>query len=352
MLNVCLISPNYALRDEFGSPADPPLGIALIASVLKKNYNLKIIDANALNLNFKDILKKLNEFKAQIIGISCNYSPLHNAAINLAEFIKKNYSPQVKIIAGGNHASALAEYLLKSSQGSIDYIAMGEGEEILPKLLNALENNLDLSNLKGLLYYKDNTLINTGKAFISNNLNSLPMPDYSLLPMKKYLRYNIISMRGCPYNCAYCASKIISGYKVRYREPEHVIEEIKFLLDNYGHKHFWFSDDTFTSNINYNLKLLKKIKENNLKITWSCLTRVNVVNEELLSNMKETGCSYISYGIESGNQDILNKMGKKINLQEIKETIKLTHNQALNNTVFLSSVIREKIKKLFKTLLI
>lgn len=104
-----------------------------------------------------------------------------------------------------------------------------------------------------------------------------------------------------------------------------MVDEIEYLLYNYGKKHFWFSDDTFTSNPKYTNSLLDELIKRDIDVTWSCLTRVDVVTKELLKKMKSSGCSYISYGIESGNQEMLNKMGKKITIDEILTILKVTH---------------------------
>ncbi len=322
MLKIALVIPNYVFREEFGEPSDPPLGIASIATILeKKGYSVDIIDANAENLTVDGIYSRLTQAKPDFIGISCNYSPLHNPTLQIAAMIKHELG--VPVIVGGNHATAMAEHMLNCTH-DIDFIVRGEGEAVLPDLLEALQHKNQLSCIKGITYRKTKSIVRTPDAALVTTLDRLPMPAYHLLPMEKYKRYNIITSRGCSFNCSYCASKVIFKRRVRYRSPKSVVDEMEYLLQNYGRKHFWFSDDTFISNPKYTDSLLDELRKRDLGIVWSCLTRVDIVTKGLLEKMKSSGCSYISYGIESGNQEMLDKMGKGITTSEILTTLKIT----------------------------
>jgi radical SAM superfamily enzyme YgiQ (UPF0313 family) len=322
-LKITLIFPNYIIRDKFGDPSDPPLGIAYIAAVLRqKKFDVDIIDANAENLSLDQIYSRLIQFEPGIVAISCNYSPLHNPTLQIAEMVKSKFN--IPVIIGGNHATAMAERMLIKCP-SIDYVVCGEGETIVPQLINALIVQSSLKDVLGIVFRDGNSIIRTSTALLISDLDQLPLPAYDLLPMDKYRRYNVITSRGCPFNCCYCASNVIFKRKIRYRSPKNVVDEIEHLIKHYGHKHFWFSDDTFTTNIQYTSSFLDEIIKRNIDITWSCLTRVDVVTKYLLQKMKSAGCSYISYGIESGNQEILNKIGKNITIKEILSTLKMTY---------------------------
>jgi len=332
MQKVALIFPNYILREKFGNPSDQPLGIGYIASELEaRGHKVKIIDANADNLSMEDIVSIIFEFKPNIIGISCNYSPLHNSTLSLSRILKRKIN--VPIVIGGNHASALAEYILNQSN-SIDIVIRGEGEEIMPKVVEWLENKKNIEDIFGISYKKSDKIYSNPDAPLIENLDSLPFPAYHLLPMEKYSRYNIITSRGCPYNCSYCASNIIFKQKVRHRNPEKVVDEIEFLYKKYGNKYFWFSDDTFTSDTKYLDKLLDEIIKRGLSIKWSCVTRVNLVSKDLLQKMKKAGCDYISYGVESGNEKILSEINKKISIIQIKEALELTKKADIRTFTF------------------
>jgi magnesium-protoporphyrin IX monomethyl ester (oxidative) cyclase len=331
-MNVALIFPNYAIREKFGEPSDPPLGIAWIAAVLEaKAHRVGVLDGNAENLGLEEIRSRLAQMKPDVVGISCNYSPLHHPTLQVAEMVKKAFG--VPVIIGGNHATALAEYMLERSD-DIDFIVRGEGEVILPELLQALQANIPLTHVRGIAFRKGSQIVMTAQAPLIANLDDLPLPAYHLLPMDKYKRYNIIASRGCPFDCSYCASDVIFRRKVRYRSPESVVKEISYLLRHYGEKHCWFSDDTFITNPKYTEALLTELTKNNLTMPWSCLTRVDRVTKELLEKMKASGCRYISYGIESGNQEMLNRMGKRITVEEILKTLKVTREAGIKQYGF------------------
>jgi len=322
--NIALVIPNFLLRDRFGDPSDPPLGIAYIGAVLlKEGFNVTLIDAYADNLNEDQVLSILKKNDVQFVGISCNYAPLHNPTLKLAKKIKEHFK-NIFIAVGGNHATALSEYIIKSSD-SIDFIIVGEGEYILKNLLIALNENISIEQVKGIIFKnREDNICFTGYQPLIPNLDELPLPAYDLLPMEKYKRYNIITSRGCPYQCSYCASNVIFNKRVRYRSPEKVICEINYLVDNFGDRQIWFSDDTFTSNKRYSESLLDAILKNYRKMKWSCLTRVNRIDLDLLIKMKKAGCDYISYGIETGSQKILKEIEKKITFEQITTTINNT----------------------------
>ena len=203
---VTLIFPNYINREKFGDPSDPPLGIAYIAAVLRnEGYKVSIIDANAENLSDDNIIELLKQNDTKIVAISCNYSPLHNPTITLSERIKTEFN--IPIIVGGNHATAMAEKILSSSY-AIDYIVLGEGERTVLNLVKALENNTPLNQILGVAYRDEGKVCRTQDAPLIEDLDQIPDPAYDLLPMKKYNRYNIITSRGCPFKCTYCASNI------------------------------------------------------------------------------------------------------------------------------------------------
>jgi Fe-S oxidoreductase len=341
--------PNFNWRVKFDIQKDPPMGILYIGAVLEEaGYNVCIIDANAEQLTIDEVLGKIIKLNPDFIGISANYSPLNNLAIELSERIK-NHDKNIMIAVGGNHATASYRYMLEKSKNSIDFIIRGQGEIIFLNLLNALNAKADINSVKGISYLKDDKVICTSSQELIRNLDDIPMPAYHLLNMDLYNRYNLISSRGCPYKCTYCASSVISS-NVCYRSPENIVQEIEHLIENYGHKVFWFSDDTFTSNFKHTNKLLDLIIEKNLNIRWSCLTRVNRTNKELLNKMKKAGCIYISYGVESGDVDMIEKMNKKITLQEVREALKMTKEVGIDMyTFFLIGYPGETIESVNKS---
>jgi len=148
--------------------------------------------------------------------------------------------------------------------------------------------------------------------------------------MDRYKRYNIVSMRGCPFACAFCASTVIFSRRVRYRSPKKVAEEVELLVNTYGERHVWFSDDTFTVNTRRTRDLLAALDAKGLRVSWSCMTTINRVEPQLLNLMRKAGCRYISYGIETGNRDFLRAyIGKDMSIDAIQLTSRMTQEAGL-----------------------
>lgn len=308
----------------------PPLGLASIAAVLEKNnYPVEILDANTLQLSEIETVKKVKN--AYIVGITA-MTPHINSAIRIAKGIKQN-NPDIIVTMGGPHVTILPQETL-ANVPEIDIIVRGEGEETIVELYDALENRKPLDSVRGITYRDGGYIKSTQAREPIIDLNALPFPAYHLLPINLYKlhpphgrRHPYMAMmtsRGCPYKCIYC-SKPIFGSKFRAQSPERTVDEIEYLNKKFGIKEIIFYDDSFTLDKNRIMQLTEDIKNRGLEIAWTCETRVNLVNEELLKNMKNAGCYLIAYGIESGSQMILNELRKGIALDQVTDAINITH---------------------------
>lgn len=321
MAKIALIIPNIKMNAEFGEVSDPPIGLASIGgSLAKQGHDVIIIDGMAENLNEKEILFRIADFRPSYIGIGCNYCTLHNPTLSLAKLLKEVYGRAVFIFVGGNHATSLCKELLMQSQGDIDCIARGEGETVTRDIVEALENGASLGRILGITYTENGVVFENASRPLIANLDELGMPAYHLLPMDRYRRYNIVSSRGCPYSCDYCASTAIFTRKVRYRSPAAIIAEMEYLFKTYGDRHFWFSDDTFIVNQAHTREVLHSIISHDIPFKWSCLTTINSVKADLIELIMRAGCKYISFGVETGNQKMLSKIGKTVSYDEIVKT--------------------------------
>ena len=202
------------------------------------------------------------------------------------------------------------------------------------ELANALTADPpDFSAVKGLLYRDNGKIINNGRAAPIKNLDALPFPARDLFPLFKYRTHppyrlhnayaTLITSRGCPYQCTYC-TKSVSGQNFRSQSAERVVKEIEFLIKEYKIKQIHFYDDDFTINMQRVEDICDRLIEKNIKILWSCVTRVDLVNERLLAKMRQAGCWLIAYGVESGNQHILDNVKKGYTLKKIKHAFRLT----------------------------
>lgn len=314
----------------------PPLGLASLAAVLERNgNNVEILDANALQLPEKDVVKKAGG--EDVIGITA-MTPTINSAIRIARGIKQN-NPDSAIILGGPHATILPEDILNNVP-EIDIIVRGEGEETIVELCTALENNNSIENICGISYRNDSTIENTPSRAPIMDLDSLPFLAYHLLPLgmyklhpphgREYPFMAMLTSRGCPFKCIFC-SKSVFGSTFRGQSPERIVDEIVYLKERFGIKEIAFYDDVLTLKQKRVMQLVKEFEGRNLDIPWTCEARVNLVTEELLSAMKKAGCYMIAYGIESGNQMILNNLRKNITIEQIRSAIAATHKAGIQS---------------------
>ncbi len=324
MLKIALINPAQSTRYP-----QPPMGLAQIAAVLEgKGYQVTIVDTNALRLKVQDVVSCVVD--ADIAGLTA-MTPTVSAMLEIARAIK-DAKPELPIILGGAHATLLPEETLATAS-EIDIIVRGEGEETIIELLQALENKQPLSEVRGISYRKDGEVVSNQLRSKNVELDSLPFLAYHLLPWKRYKPHPphgralpfavVITSRGCPYQCAYC-SKPIFGSKFRAQSPERVVEELTYYQDKLGIKEFAFYDDVFTLDKKRAYAIADMMIQERLSMHWTCETRVNLVDKELLSHMKQAGCYAIAYGIESASREILDALCKDITLEQIEEAVRIS----------------------------
>lgn len=300
----------------------PPLGLLYIASYLKENnYSVKVIDfavETTLVDEFKEMLLQLNP---RIIGMS-TYNESWEAEKTLSQFVK-NVLPQAVITAGGAFASFCYEDILRKSH--TDYVIKGEGEYTFCMLCDfIIKGKGTLSDISGLSYKNEKGEIISNK--IGNRiiqLDSLPFPDRSIINVEKYLLpYTICTSRGCPGECIFCSSKAFWGKRVIMRSAQNVFDEVMYLHEKHGTNIFYISDDTFTASKKRCLEFCNMIKQSGINFIWACESRADVVNEEFIKILYESGCHKIQFGFESADNDILKKLKKNVTIEQIENAVK------------------------------
>lgn len=336
MMKVLLINP------PSNSP-DPimPLGLAYVAAALETSrIPVEVIDAWAEGYSYEDLGREVSRRQCDIIGITI-MSPLYSSGMRTVDIVRKNSN--TTIVVGGPHPSALSEECLNGNK-NIDFVIIGEGEKAFVELVRSLENQRKgLDSIKGVSYRQNGKIINTGMSERIDNLDALPLPARHLFPIKKYRTHppygrkepylTLITSRGCPFHCTYC-SKSVFGSRYRAMTPQRVCDEIKFLIDNYKVREIHFYDDDFTMDMKRAEAISEEIVRQGMKICWSCTTRVDLVEEGLLYKMKKAGCWLISYGVESGNSEILKKAEKKYSLEEISKSFNLTKRTGIRTLAY------------------
>ena len=329
MLKIALVNPIQLSRYP-----QPPMGLAQLAAVLEqKGYPASIIDANALRLTPEDVVSGVLD--ADFVGLTA-MTPTIGMALEIASKIKET-NPELPIILGGAHATLLPEETLTTAP-EIDIIVRGEGEETIIELLQALVKKQPLEKIAGISYRKDGTVVSNKLRPGYIEMDSLPYLAYHLLPWQKYKPHPphgrvlpfaaVITSRGCPYKCSYC-SKPVFGKKFRAQSPERVVAEITHLKKTFGIKEVAFYDDVFTLDKKRAQAIADNIIKQRLEIHWTCESRVNLVDKELLLHMKQSGCYSIAYGIESGSPEILKALDKDIVMEQVEETIRITREAGL-----------------------
>lgn len=288
---------------------DPPLGLMYIASSLKQ----KGIDVSISDLSGVPIEQGIDSIPdSNLYGITL-FSASFNTSKKIASKIKKRNN-DAKIIVGGPHATSLPMETLSFQE--FDYLVKGEGELVMPKIVDSFYSGKEISKI-----------IQTTPI---TNLDSLPFPARDLVNIKEYNRHvegenatSMVTSRGCPYTCNFCC-KDVHGKKIRFRSVENVLKEISESKETYDIDSFIFYDDVFTFGKKRLESLCNGIKE--LNITFRCNGRVGINDYEDYQRLKEAGCMEIAFGIESGSQDILDKINKgttvKKNFQSIKDAKK------------------------------
>jgi len=351
MSNVLLANPPLA-RDEFFKRGSkfagsvlPPLGVAYIAAMLEKyGHKVKIFDGTVEDGIIDDFANSLNGF--DIVGLTVN-SHFAYRAKETAKAIKDK-DKDILVVGGSAHANTVPLDILKDHQ--FDLSVIGEAEITFCEIADSFDkgkNTEDIKNeksIKGLAFLdKEDKLVYTEPRPLIQNLDDIPMPARHLLPMHLYKTteakssrrpcHSMMTARGCPFPCTFCFQDI---YKTSYRthSPQRTVDEMDLLKNKYGAREISIWDEHFTLKKGRVIEICKEIKEKGLDIPWSCVSRVDGINQEMLKEMKSAGCEFISYGVESGSERML-KVIKKLETKDLfRKGFKMTKEAGIKTRAF------------------
>jgi len=311
---------------------NPPLGLCYLAAAVKRaGHQALVLDCEAQGLNITRIWEIIRREQPGLIGITATSPEFHNA-VAVAEALKSRLA--IPIVLGGTHVTIFREAVLQEHP-CFDFGVVSEGEETLVELLESLTDPGNFPNIKNLIYRQDDAVIANPLRPLIKNLDTLPFPDRTRLDNHLYFR-NVpvvgyqtttafMSSRGCPFQCTYCAvDQLPGGRKIRYRSAKNVADEIEYIVRGLKIPHISCNDDVLTMNRERVLALCDEIHRRGLRFTWEGLSRADRVDKELLTAMKAAGFVRISYGIESGNPDILNLTCKGETHEQIIEAFRIT----------------------------
>lgn len=307
----------------------PPLNLMYLAGYLESSsMSVKIIDDDLMKIGPDKVSKLAEKLDPNVIAFTASTSTI-KTALKYSELVKKALPNSLNVI-GGPHATFMPTETLKDSS-SIDAVVVGEGEETLTELTEKYcKTEYDkLDKVKGIVYrdVKTGNIKLTESRPLIKNLDSIPFPARHLVPFESYNSTknkgsDMITSRGCVYNCGYCSSSLIMGKKFRVRTPGNVADEVEELVENYPIKDIAFTDDTFMLNNKRALAIANEIKERDLDINFVASSRVDTVNRTLLEKLKSAGLTTLYYGVESGSQRVLDLMRKGITLKQADNAVK------------------------------
>lgn len=352
-MKVLLISPVLTIALDDPAGVNPMLGLAYLAAYLEKNdFEVEILDAAAEGINNVrkvgsklryglgegEIKKRIKKSAPAIVGIT-NPSTLHAAdAHDIAKMVK-DVDEDILVVFGGAHASACPELVL--ADGNVDLVVKGEGEETFLEVVSNFCQGASVRNIAGTHHKEKGKIVQNPMRPFIRNLDSLSYPARHLLPMdiylesfKKNLNYlmceratTLISSRGCPGNCIYCAVKTVWGRKWRCRSAKNVVDEMEHLINDYDIGEVHFLDDSISVDRDHLGGICDEIINRGLDIKWTTPNGIAIwlLDKSLIKKMKRAGCYRLTFGLESGNSETLKFMRKKYDLEYAKEVIRYAH---------------------------
>lgn len=349
MPKVILVNPPLTLEERYGNLARagtslPPLGLTILAAVLmEKGYDVRILDAAVLGLSYEAAVDWILRERPKYVGTTAVTISIFNAA-RLNMMLKERDS-KIQTIVGGAHVTAMPVDTLERFP-QFDFCVVGEGEISLINLLNHLEEKANLNDVGGIVFRNNGKLTFTNRIDFIRDLDTLPMDAWKLLPnfphaykssvhkLGRFPTTSLITSRGCPGQCTFC-DNLVFGRKVRGYSAKRVVETMKYLVSEYGIKDVFINDDNFIALRKRCREICEMLLREQLDLTWGCYSRVDIVTKDVLKLMKAAGCWRISYGLESGSQEILDKIRKRETLEQIGQAVRWTKEAGIRTKGFL-----------------
>lgn len=332
-IDVLLINPPWISKDQnvwHGiKAAMPPLGLLSIAAQLRvEGYSVGIMDVHVERWTIEEFKTELARYRPRFVGISMMTATA--IASNRLACLAKEIHPDTTVVVGGVHADAMPDECLKNR--SIDIVVRGDGERTLCRIVAGDP----WEGIRGISYRRENVAMHNLAAEVILDLDSLPMPAYDLVPMRKYYpaigaykrlpAINMLMTRGCPGKCTFCNS---AETTLRTRSAARVFKEVKHLHHTYGIREIQFYDDTFTVFKQNVMEFCALMRDSGLGISWAAFVRTDCFSERLAKAMKEGGCHQVMFGIESGDDQILENIRKPIDRERTRWAVQVAKKAGL-----------------------
>ena len=336
------------VRSETG--VFPPLGLMYIAAYLKKynpSHEIHILDAIAENMNYQEMGKFISDFSPDMVGITAHTHNLMDVCASIS--IIKKINPAVKIVLGGPHVNIFPQETILMD--GVDFAIKGEAEIIFSELLQCLSNRGDLNKVEGVIFKRGDQIVRTPPRRAAADLDIYPFPDRQILNGDRY-RYalskasgrvtTMITSRGCPFDCAYCSTPKGS---YRIRSAENIVDEIEECLRLNIHE-IHFVDDSFGCIPSHLLSLCREIKNRNLDVKWGIRARVDSLNKDRISQLKDSGCVRINIGVETSSNEGMQILQKGVTIDQVKDVCRWTKEVGITTSAyFMIGCPHEKTKQ-------
>lgn len=362
-MKVLLINPPQTFYSGSEPPAgNLPLGLMYIGAVLEKEkYKAEILDAFmtgsafeksgetiSVGMPFEQIKKEISTRKPDVVGIAGPFTCQIENTLKVSSLIKQ-VNPKITTVVGGPHVTLVPKDFLEEAK-AVDIVVCGEGEYTMLEVAQAFEGKKQLSEILGIAYRKDGkVIVNQPRPFIEN-LDELPYPAYNLVDMEQYLNpekigyrsfqdraISMVTSRGCPFNCCFCAVHLHMGKRFRAHSADYVLKHIQYVVDKFKVKNIFFEDDNLTFDLARFEAICDGIIERKIKIGWETPNgvRADCLSMDLLKKMKKSGANSIFIGVESGDQEILDKIiCKSLDLNRVVEFAKNSKEIGLKTGAF------------------
>jgi anaerobic magnesium-protoporphyrin IX monomethyl ester cyclase len=326
-MKVCLIYPEpfplYTSIDTKGLPEG--LGLLYLATVIKPHHDVTIIGSAFNPLSCDEIIAKIGQMQPDIIGISTVFSTLMRSARVIARRVKELFPDKV-VVFGGNHAHFIAADLIREPY--VDVVVLGEAEDSFRELVEHLERGRDLADVRGILYKRDGVPCRTPARPPIQDLDTLPFPERQLFFQKIPENFVIpmLGSRGCPFHCIYCSTTAFWGRRWRARSPESIVAELVDIAERFEVEPdtplmFGFVDDNLAVDKARLLRFCELLRDSGRTFEWGGSARIEMLDQEMIDALAQSFCTQIFFGVESGSDRVLQRLGRHYTRGEVNDTV-------------------------------
>lgn len=341
------------VEDQTVAVTFPPMELGYLAAMLEKHgIECQIHDYPAEQRGWEEYKTDFKSFDPDLLVINTTTPTLKNDLIGAQ--LAKEMKPSIYTVGRGEYFSVHEKEGVELHP-ELDAAMRGEPELTMEELAVQLKNGKQLEGILGLTYRNGaGVVVNPARPLLVE-LDQLPFPSRHLMQHKLYRSPEnnepitvVHTQRGCPARCIFCSVGVVSGYKIRKRAPEKIVQEIKECVEKYHFRNFLFHADTFTWEKDWVIELCTRIIDADLHVHWGCNSRVDTIDPEMLKLMKKAGCWVIAFGIETGDQQILNKMKKGAKVEWAKDAVKMVREAGIKSHAFMVMGLPWETKETFE----